>query len=145
MIGPERIKIEENKVKSVLDWLTSKCVKDVQKFLELANYYHQFIKDFAFIARLLHNMVTKNQKWECTERQEKVFKELKERFTKELVLKGTKYKFKVWTDYKNLEYFMKAQKLNHRQVHWVLYMSRFDFILKHVLGTKMGKADGLSR
>ena len=28
------------------------------------------------------------------------------------LLKGTKYKFKVWIDHKNLEYFMKAQKLN---------------------------------
>ena len=28
---------------------------------------------------------------------------------------GAKYKFEVWTDYKNLEYFMKAQRLNHRQ------------------------------
>ena len=31
-------------------------------------------------------MVKKNQKWEWMERQEEVFKELKERFTKELVL-----------------------------------------------------------
>jgi len=28
------------------------------------------------------------------------------------LLKDTKYKFKVWIDYKNLEYFMEAQKLN---------------------------------
>ena len=28
------------------------------------------------------------------------------------LLEGTKYKFKVWTDYKNLEYFIRAQKLN---------------------------------
>jgi len=28
------------------------------------------------------------------------------------LLEGAKYKFEVWTDYKNLEYFMKAQKLN---------------------------------
>jgi len=61
------------------------------------------------------------------------------------LLKGTKYKFEVWTDYKNLEYFMRAQKLNWRQACWTLYLSRFDFILKHVPGTKMGKADGLSR
>jgi len=33
------------------------------------------------------------------------------------LLEGAKYKFKVWTDYKNLEYFMKAQKLNRRQAH----------------------------
>ena len=52
----------EEKVKEVLDWLTSKCVKDVQKFLELANYYHQFIRDFVFIARSLHDLVRKEQK-----------------------------------------------------------------------------------
>jgi len=31
-------------------------------------------------------MVKKDQKWEWTERQKEVFKELKKRFTKELVL-----------------------------------------------------------
>jgi len=40
---------------------------------------------------------------------------------------------------------MKTQKLNQRQARWVLYLSRFDFTLKHVLETKIGKADGLSR
>ena len=61
------------------------------------------------------------------------------------LLEGTKFKFKIWTDHKNLEYFMKAQKLNQWQARWALYLSRFDFTLKHVPGTKMGKADGLSR
>ena len=61
------------------------------------------------------------------------------------LLKGTKFKFKVWTDHKNLEYFMKAQKLNWRQDQQVLYLFRFDFTLKHVLGTKMGKVDRLSK
>ena len=36
VIGPEEINI---KVKGVLDWLTPKKVKDVQKFLGLTNYY----------------------------------------------------------------------------------------------------------
>jgi len=124
-------------------------------------------------------MVKKDQKWEWMEKQEEAFRELKERFTKELVLaaldldkkmrmevdtsdyategvlsmkckdgrwwlvtyllkslnemernyeihdkemlavirelenwryllKGTKFKFEVWMDLKNLEYFMKA-------------------------------------
>jgi len=60
-------------------------------------------------------------------------------------LEGAAVKFKIWTDHKNLEYFMKAQKLNRRQARWALYLSRFDFTLKHVLGSKMGKADSLSR
>jgi len=60
-------------------------------------------------------------------------------------LEGSWSKFKVWTDHKNLEYFMSNQKLNHRQVQWALYLSRFNFMLKHTIGSKMGKADGLSR
>jgi len=60
-------------------------------------------------------------------------------------LEGVTIKFKVWTDHKNLEYFMKVQKLNCRQARWALYLSRFDFVLKHIPGSKMGKADSLSR
>ena len=61
------------------------------------------------------------------------------------LLEGAQYKFEIWTDHKNLEYFMKVQKLNRRQARWALYLSWFDFILKYVVGVKMGKADGLSR
>ena len=61
------------------------------------------------------------------------------------LLEGVQSKFEIWTDHKNLEYFMKVQKLNQRQAQWALYLSRFDFMLKHVPGTRMGKADRLSR
>ena len=216
VIGPEGIKMEEGKIKGVVEWPTPKSVKDVQKFLGLANYYRRFIEGFATVARPLHDLVKKNKKWEWTEREERAFKELKGRFTKEPVLaaldidkkirmevdtsdyamggvlsmecedglwrpvaflskllneternyeihdkemlviirgleawrhllEGAQYKFEIWTDHKNLEYFMKAQKLNRRQARWALYLSRFDFTLKHVAGSKMGKADGLSR
>jgi len=211
VIGPEGIKMEKEKVKGVLEWPMPKCVKDVQKFLGLANYYCRFIEGFATVARPLHNLVKKDKKWDWIERQEKTFKELKEQFTKELVLaapdidkkmrmevdasdyatggvlsmecedrlwrpvtflskslneternyeihdkemlaivrgleawkhllEGVQYKFEIWMDHKNLEYFM-----NRRQARWTLYLSQFDFTLKHVAGSKIGKADGLSR
>ena len=60
-------------------------------------------------------------------------------------LEGAIMKFEIWTDHKNLEYFMKVQKLNRRQARWVLYLSRFNFMLKHILGSKIEKADSLSR
>ena len=216
VIGLEGIKMEKVKVKGVLEWPTPKCVKDVQKFLGLANYYRQFIENFALIARPLHDMVKKDKKWDWMGKQEEAFKELKKRFTEEPVLaapdidkkirmevdasdytmggvlsmecgnglwrpvaflskslneternyeihdkeilaiikgleawrhllEGAQYKFEIWTDHKNLEYFMKVQKLNRRQTRWALYLSRFDFTLKHMAGSKMGKVDGLSR
>ena len=186
VIGLEGIKMVKVKVKGVLEWLTLKCVKNVQKFLGLANYYRQFIQGFASIARPLHDTVKKDRKWEWTNKQERAFEELKKRFMEEPVLaapdidkemrmevdvsnyatgevllmecddglwrpvaflskslneternyeihdkemlaiirglenwrhllEGAYFKFKVWMDHKNLEYFMKAQKLNQRQ------------------------------
>ena len=175
--------MEKEKVRGILDWPTLKCVKNVQKFLELANYYCQFIQDFTSIARPLHDTVKKDRKWEWTEKQKEAFKKLKEKFTQEPVLaapdldkkirmevdasdytmgglllmecedgkwrpvaflskslneiernyeiydkemlaiirelenwryllEGMQFKFEIWTDHKNLEYFMRAQKLN---------------------------------
>ena len=40
---------------------------------------------------------------------------------------------------------MKAQKLNKRQAKWTLYLLRFNFMLKHILGNKIEKADSLSK
>ena len=39
------------------------------------------------------------------------------------LLEGAQSKFEIWTDHKNLEYFMRTQKLNRRQAHWTLYLS----------------------
>ena len=68
VIGPERIKMEKEKVKRVLKWLIPKCVKDIQNFLGLANYYRQFIQGFVSVAKPLHDMVKKDRKWEWIEK-----------------------------------------------------------------------------
>ncbi len=57
-----------------------------QKFLGLANYYCQFIKGFASIARPLHDIVKKDQKWDWTKKQKEAFRRLKEQFMREPVL-----------------------------------------------------------
>ena len=106
VIGPEGIKMEKKKVKGVLEWPTLKCVKDVQKFLGLANYYYRFIKGFVTVARLLHDLVKKDKKWEWTEREEKAFKELKERFTKEPVLAASDIDEKMRMEVDALDYVM---------------------------------------
>ena len=64
VIRLEGIKMEEEKVKVVLDWPVPKSVKDIQKFLGLANYYKRFVEGFAKIARLLYELTKKEQKWE---------------------------------------------------------------------------------
>jgi len=50
-------------VDEVLSWPQPKNVKDVRKFLGLANYYRRFIKDFARVARLMNVLTQKDEKW----------------------------------------------------------------------------------
>ena len=47
-------------------------------------------------------------------------------------------------DHKDLEYSMKAKKLNHRQAHWSLLLACFDFVMHHQPGRSMGKSDASS-
>ena len=59
------------------------------------------------IIRLLHNLVKKDQKWAWTEKQEKVFKELKKKFTKEPVLAASNLNKKMRMRVDTLDYTMK--------------------------------------
>ena len=58
VIGPNGIEMEKEKMNGVLSWPEPKNIKDVRKFLGLANYYRRFIKDFAWVARPM-NMLTR--------------------------------------------------------------------------------------
>jgi len=60
-------------------------------------------------------------------------------------LKGATYPVEIWTDHKNLEYFMTAKILNYHQARWSLHLARFDFLLHYRPGCTMGKLDALSR
>ena len=62
IIRENRVRMEKEKVQGVIEWPVPKSVKNMQKFLGLANYYRQFVKDFAKIARLLHEMMRKENK-----------------------------------------------------------------------------------
>ena len=62
VMGVDSIKMQEEKMSEVLEQPRPKIVKDMQKFLRLANYYRQFVKDFAKIAKPLYKLVRKNKK-----------------------------------------------------------------------------------
>jgi len=74
VMGPNGIKIVKVKVRGVLEWPAPRCIKDVQKFLGLANYYQRLVKDFSEIVRPMHKLVQKGKKWNWGSEQEKALK-----------------------------------------------------------------------
>jgi len=64
IIGPNGIEIKAKKVEEVLCWPQPKNMKDVRKFLGLANYYRRFIKDFARVVRPMNMLIRKDKKWQ---------------------------------------------------------------------------------
>jgi len=54
--------MEEENVDGILSWLEPKNVKDIRKFLGLANYYRRFIKNFTQVARPMNMLTRKDVK-----------------------------------------------------------------------------------
>ena len=57
ILSPDRISANPEKVNKVKDWLLPTNPKELHSFLGLASYYHQFIPNFAHIAKCLHQLV----------------------------------------------------------------------------------------
>jgi len=103
VMGQGKIEMEEDKVAGVLNWPVPKMVRDVRKFLGLANYYRQFVKDFAKLARPLNNLTRKEKKWKWGDEQQEAFKQLKQVFTSRplLVVPDIDKEFRVEADASN--------------------------------------------
>ena len=63
-VSAEGIKMNDDKVKAILEWPTPKTVRSVRSFLGLANFYRRFIKDYAQVARPLNDPTKKDQAFE---------------------------------------------------------------------------------
>jgi hypothetical protein len=87
-ITQEGLKMDDHKVKAIVDWEAPKSVPALRSFLGLASYYHKFIKNFAKIAAPLTNLLKKSAityEWEgaCDE----AFETLKGILVKAFLLK----------------------------------------------------------
>ena len=80
-ISAKGIKMNNDKVKAILEWPTLKTICGVHRFLGLAKFYQRFIKDYAQVAHPLNNLTKKDQAFEWKESQWTAFDTLKQRFT----------------------------------------------------------------
>ena len=59
VIEKGQVQMEEEKIKIVKEWKISNKVKEIESFLEFANFYRRFIKNFSYTAKPLNKIKEK--------------------------------------------------------------------------------------
>jgi len=81
VVSAHGVEVDEEKIKAVREWKTPQNVSQVRRFLGLADFYYQFVKDFSFIAAPINQLTKKDILFYWGEVQENAFEELKKRLT----------------------------------------------------------------
>lgn len=77
IVSTTGIRMDPDKIKSILEWPQPKNVKDVQSFLGLANYNRKFVQDYSKKATPLTNLTRKDTTFKWGSEQQQAFEALK--------------------------------------------------------------------
>jgi hypothetical protein len=60
IVDRDEIKMNSEKIETILQWATSQIFKQIQEFLDFCNFYRRFIKNFAKIVKSLIKLTLKD-------------------------------------------------------------------------------------
>jgi RNase H-like domain found in reverse transcriptase/Reverse transcriptase (RNA-dependent DNA polymerase)/Integrase zinc binding domain/Chromo (CHRromatin Organisation MOdifier) domain len=86
IVTPSGMKMNPQKVQSVLEWPCPKSVNDLQSFLGFANYYRRFIQDYSAIVTPMTKLLKKDATFVWNNTAQAAFHILKSRFTSAPIL-----------------------------------------------------------
>ena len=80
-VNRDGIRMDDSKVKAIMDWPALTTLRGVCSFLGLANFYCHFIKDYATLAKPLTDLTQKDKAFTWGSAEANAFASLKTRFT----------------------------------------------------------------
>ena len=92
--------VDPSKVEVVLNWDRPRNVTEIRSFLELVNYYRQFMENFSRIAAPMMKLTRKDISFVWDDKCEEAFNELKQRLISApvLVVPNPEMMYTVYTD-----------------------------------------------
>ena len=88
IIGRDGMRMDPDKVQTIVEWDTPSCVNDVQGFIGFGNFYRRFIRDFSKIIAPLVHLTKKNVPFSWTPACQQSFERLKHAFVTAPILKA---------------------------------------------------------
>lgn len=85
-VGKHGVRVDPEKVKAIVEWPIPQSVKDLRKWLGLANYLHKYTKNYADIVRPLSSLLRKDAVWEWTAKCARAFEDVKKSLTEAPIL-----------------------------------------------------------
>ena len=132
IIITKRIMMDSVKVEIIMNWKSPRNVKDVQAFLDFANFYRKFILDYSSIIVPLSKLTKSTEKsfpfpWNSNEPKEKAFRTLKLTFTTTPILQHFNADAKTWIETDAFDYVVTtvlSQREPDENLHSMTYMSK---------------------
>ncbi len=100
VVSLKGVSADTNKVEAIRSYPVPKNLKEVQRFLGLAGWYHRFVPHFSNIAEPINALKKKGHKFEWTPQCQQAFNQLKSCLTSPPILghPDLKFPFVVYTD-----------------------------------------------
>jgi hypothetical protein len=127
IMNRDDIKMNLEKIKTIVEWKKFTHLKEVQTFLKFVNFYKRFIKDFFKVTKSLIKLSKKNQLFSWSKNCQTIFNELKKRVIEASILSYFSSELKTFlksnsSDYVSIEVLF--QKENDDLIKSITYFSK---------------------
>jgi hypothetical protein len=127
IIDRDEIRMNSEKIETILQWITSQNLKQVQKFLRFCNFYKRFIRNFAKIVKSLIKLTRKNISFLWNETCKQTFELLKRTIIEALILAhfDSKKQIYIKSDSSNFVFAkILSQMKENDELHFVIFFSK---------------------
>jgi hypothetical protein len=127
IVDRNEIRMNPEKVETILQWITSQNLKQVQKFLRFCNFYRRFIRNFAKIVKSLIKLTRKDVSFLWNEACKHAFELLKRTVIEVLILAhfDSKKQIYIESDSSNFVFAgVLSQMKKNDELHLVIFFSK---------------------
>jgi hypothetical protein len=127
IVDRDEIRMNSEKVETILQWITSQNLKQIQKFLRFCNFYKRFIRNFAKIVKSLIKLIRKNVSFLWNEACKQTFELLKRTIIKVFILAhfDSKKQIYIKSDSSNFVFAkILSQMRKNDELHFVIFFSK---------------------